>query len=275
MSKTQNCYKTCINKRYILHTDFIKHAESIVSKLRFKSTNVGRKPLDFERVLNGIYYLLNTGIEWSALPHCFGSSSAVHRIFQELVNIKFFEKTWHDLLIIYNTKHGLNLKIQAGDSAHIKAPLGKQKTGKSPVDRGKIGTKRSIIVEETGLVIGAALGPGNMHDSKLFKETLLSIPKDIEQPFYKEMHLDAAYDSKDVHTALFNTYYVPFVAKNNRRSKTKTAKKTERKRWVVERSHSWINRFRRLLIRYEKYAKNYLALMQFAFSIITFRRLVI
>jgi putative transposase len=43
------------------------------------------------------------------------------------------------------------------------------------------------------------------------------------------------------------------------------------RRWVVERTHSWINRFRRLLIRWEKKTENYLAMLYFACALITFR----
>jgi putative transposase len=43
------------------------------------------------------------------------------------------------------------------------------------------------------------------------------------------------------------------------------------RRWVVERTHSWMNRFRRVLIRWEKKAANYLALLHFACAWITYR----
>ena len=219
--------------------------------------------------------LLRTGIPWGALPHCFGSSSAVHRLFQKLRSKGFFEKLWYRELKEYDVKYGLKLEVQAGDCSHIKSPLGQEKTGKSPVDRRKLGTKRSIIVEQNGIAIGCSLGGGNQHDSKLFEASVKSIPHFIEQPNYKEMHLDCAYDSKTVRTILFNFYYVPKIAKNKRRSKLVEDKKKERKRWVVESTHSWMNRFRRLLIRFEKVANNYLALMQFSFSIITFNKLLL
>jgi putative transposase len=43
------------------------------------------------------------------------------------------------------------------------------------------------------------------------------------------------------------------------------------RRWVVERSHSWLNRFRRLFIRWDKKADNYLAFLHFACALIAFR----
>lgn len=269
---TVNCYKTCINNDYLLDKKLLLHAQEILTELGIKSS-VGRPSIDFVRGLNGIYYLLRTGIPWKALPRCFGSCSAVHRLFQKLRTAGFFNKLWHKELQEYDAIRGLDLEIQAGDCAHIRAPLGQEKTGKSPVDRKKLGTKRSIIVEKNGIVIGAALGPGNRHDSKLFEEAIRAIPPCIRKPNYKEMHLDCAYDSKHTRVILFNFYYVPKIAKNRRNSKSDITQKTERKRWVVESAHSWMNRFRRLLIRFEKLASNYFALMQFSFSITVFNKI--
>ena len=272
MCEAKNCFEKCINKAFLLDEKMFKDAQEIVANLKIKATT-GRKPIDFKLAINGIYYLLKTGIQWHGLPRCFGSTSAIHRYFQKLVRLNFFEKMWHFELREYDLKHGLKLEIQAGDCSHIKSPLGQEKTGKSPVDRRKLGTKRSIIVEQNGIVIGCALGAGNQHDSKLFDASIQSIPKNIPMPYYKEMHLDSAYDSKFIHMVLFNAYYVPRISKNKRNSKKIFVRKSEKKRWIVESSHSWMNRFRRLFIRFEKCANNYLALMQFAFSIIIFRKI--
>ena len=203
MCLTENCYLTCINQNFLIPHELLKHAQEIVSQLKTKSS-VGRPGIDFDRGLNGIFYLLRTGIQWNALPRCFGSDSAVHRLFQELREMNFFEQLWHKELQEYDIKHGLDLKVQAGDCSHIRAPLGQEKTGHSPVDRRKLGTKRSIIVEENGIAIGCALGAGNNHDSTLFEASIRSIPLFLKQPYYKEMHLDSAYDSKNINVILFN-----------------------------------------------------------------------
>lgn len=274
MCVSKNGYKACINKAFLLNEDLLKHAQEIVIDLKIKA-RVGRRSIDFATALNGIYYLLKTGIQWKAMPRCFGSSSAIHRLFQKLKKANFFERLWHKELQEYNRIYGLKLEIQAGDCIHIKAPLGQEKTGKSPVDRRKLGTKRSIIVERNGVVIGCALGPGNRHDSKLFEASIRSIPSFIQHPLYQEMHLDKAYDAKFIKTILFNLNYVPKIAKNKRNSKKPVLVVYERKRWIVESSHSWMNRFRRLFVRFEKLANNYLALMQFALASNTFSKLLI
>jgi putative transposase len=64
--------------------------------------------------------------------------------------------------------------------------------------------------------------------------------------------------------------YTPHIKSRGEEAKELRSNPRKRaRRWVVERSHSWINRFRRLLIRWEKKADNYQAMLHFAFAIIT------
>lgn len=267
MCQTQNCYEICINKDFLLSQQQEKVAEEILSQLSLKAKN-GRPCLDAKRGLNGIYYVLKTGVQWKALPRCFGSSSAVHRLFQKLVKLGFFEKIWTNELTHYDKVHGLNLHKQAMDCAHKKSPLaGCEKTGKSPVDRGKLGSKLSVLSDAKGIVIGLAVGSGNQHDSTLFIDTLRSIPKFLKQPRRKEMNLDSAYDSEQIRTILFNFNYLAKISPNKRNRKEPLPNPLGYSRWFIEPVHSWLNRFRAVFIRYSKYACNYLALTQFATAI--------
>lgn len=252
----------------------VEKAEKILSKLPMQS-KIGRPSLDQKRLLQGIYYLLRTGIHWKAIPNCFGSSSTLHRFFIKLVHMNFFKMLWTKELENYQAKHGLHLSVQAMDCAHRKSQLGRDKSGNSPVDRRKKGTKLSVLSEKNGIVLGMAVGPSNQHDSKLFLETIRSVPASIKQPQYKEMHLDAAYDSAEIRTILFNYYFVPKIARNQRRKKIKPENPLGYCRWFIEPVHSWMNRFRAISVRYSKYASNYFALAQFAVSIIIFKKTLI
>ena len=62
------------------------------------------------------------------------------------------------------------------DGAMTKAPLGGEKVGKNPTDRGKIGTKRSLLTEGGGVPIGLAVEGANRNDFKMARETIESIP---------------------------------------------------------------------------------------------------
>jgi len=275
MCHTKNCYKNCINKGFLLPNRLCIESEEIISKLSLKA-KTGRPLLNIKRALNGIYYLLKTGIPWKALPRCFGSSSAVHRIFQRLVALGFFQQLWANELIDYDKIHGLNLAKQAMDCAHKKNPIaGCEKSGKSPVDRGKLGSKLSVLSESNGVIIGLAVGSGNQHDSTLFFDTLKSIPKILKQPSRKEMHLDSAYDSQEVRTILFNFYYVPKISLNRRNRKIPLPNPLGYSRWFIEPVHSWMNRFRAVFVRYSKSSSNYLALAQFAAAIIISNKILV
>ncbi len=104
-------------------------------------------------------------------------------------------------------------------------------------------------------------------------ETIKSIPSTLKMPRYKEMHLDAACDNQHVKTILFNFYYIPKIAPNPRNSKTLPKNPLGYSRWFIEPVHSWMNRFRDVLIHFSKHAKNYLAMAQFAASIINFNKI--
>jgi transposase len=93
MYHTKNCYQQCIEKKFLLNAKLWEQARLILAEMQIKS-RIGRPSLDLKRAINGIYYLLKTGIIWKALPRCFGSSSAIHRTFQKLVRYGFFQKIW-------------------------------------------------------------------------------------------------------------------------------------------------------------------------------------
>jgi len=93
--------------------------------------------------------------------------------------------------------------------------------------------------------------------------------------------LDRAYNSKSTENEIINRGYVPHIP--YKRKKGQVRKKVHQKqydsvrnkRWVVERTNSWHNRFRKLYIRYEKKVENYLGLVQMSCSIIIYRKIVL
>jgi transposase len=112
-----------------------------------------------------------------------------------------------------------------------------------------------------------------VHDTKLFSDTLLNIIIDRPQPTPKmkqNLCADKGYDSA-INRVLAEAFdYVEHIKSRGEEEKlVKQNKLFRARRWVVERTHSWINRFRRLLIRWEKKAENYLAMLHIAFAYIT------
>ena len=88
---TTNCIETCISEKYQIKKDMWPDIEYALEKIGYKY-NSGRPCIDALRALNGIFYILKTGMQWNALPRCFGSYSAVHRAFKKLEALGFLKK---------------------------------------------------------------------------------------------------------------------------------------------------------------------------------------
>ncbi len=145
-----------------------------------------------------------------------------------------------------------------------------EKTGPNPTDRAKTGTKRHVLTEGGGVPIALAITAANTHDKCALTEVLDA--KVIRATPRTEQHLclDKGYDYPDIHRAVRRRGYVPHIrARGEERRACRRG--TRARRWVVERTHSWFNRCRKLLIRWEKKPENYLALVQFAATIAVFR----
>jgi putative transposase len=151
--------------------------------------------------------------------------------------------------------------------------LGEKGTGPNPTDRSKSGTKRSILVDGNGVPLSVSVDGANRHDMKMTKPTLQNVVINKPEPTIKSkqhMCMDKGYDYPEVYELLENYAYTIHIRLRGGRRYKKIPKYRAR-RWVVERTHSWMNRFRRLLIRWEKKIENYIAMLHFACAWITHR----
>lgn len=150
-----------------------------------------------------------------------------------------------------------------------------KKTGPNPTDRGKGGVKRSMLTEGHGVPIGAVIEGAQRHDMKLVRSTIESII--VERPKPTEEHpqgmcLDKGYDYGEVYAILQEFGFTAHVRPRDEEAKAlKREAGFKARRWVVERVHSWLNRFRRLLVRWEKKPQNYLAFLHFACGLVAYR----
>ena len=123
--------------------------------------------------------------------------------------------------------------------------------------------------------VGIAVDGANRHDMKLVQATIESIP--IERPevrlyWQQNLCLDKGYDYPVVGETVRAFGYTPHIRpRGEEASEIRRNPRFKARRWVVERTHSWFNRYRRILIRWEKKPRNYLALLHFASAIIAFR----
>lgn len=153
--------------------------------------------------------------------------------------------------------------------------MAEKKTGPNPTDRGKGGVKRSLLCEASGIPIGVVVDGANRHDMKMVKGTLKSIPVKRPKPTKKKKQnlcLDKGYDYDEIRELAKEFKYTAHII--SRGQEAQAIKKEvgfKARRWVVERAHSWLNRFRRILIRWEKKVENYLAMLHLSCAFITFQ----
>jgi putative transposase len=250
----------------------------------------GRRRMDNRKAFSAMIYVLRTGIQWNALPREMGASSTVHDRYQEWERKGFFEELGRAGLLEYDELEGIEWEWQAIDGAMTKAPLGKGATGKNPTDRAKMGTKRSMLTDGAGIPLAVAVEGADRHDSRLLVATLEGLvvarpsceDREEEGADSRKQHLclDAAYDSEEVREELGARSYEPHIspADKQRRSERKEARQHlggKARRWVVERTHSWLNRSRRLLVRWEKKTENYVAFIHLACAQLIFSKLLV
>ena len=149
--------------------------------------------------------------------------------------------------------------------------------GPNPTDRGKAGTKRSILVEKEGGPLSVIVAGANVHDTKLLDATLEAVVVQRPKPTSESpqrLCLDKGYDNTTGHQAVAEHEYVEHIRRIGEEKLDESGnKKYPARRWVVERTLAWLSKCRAIGTRYDKKSRNYLALLQLACSLIWYRRL--
>lgn len=147
-------------------------------------------------------------------------------------------------------------------------------TGRNPTDRGKLGVKRHVLTDGRGIPLAVCLTGANVHDKWMVGDTLDAVPlrssRGIRRP--KNLCLDKGYDYEDAEQAVRNRGITPHIRRRGEPPLLGCVRGKPR-RWVVERTNSWHNRFRAILIRWERKSSNYLALLHLACGIIAYQQM--
>jgi putative transposase len=215
----------------------------------------GRKRIDWRAAFNGILFRLRSGCQWNQLPKQFGDDSSVHRWFQRWCRNGVFAKVWAVLVEECDDLGAVAWKWQAADGMLGKARFGGEKTGRNPTDRGKKGTKKSLLVEGDGGPLGLVISGANVNDHTLLEATIESIVVERPDPEGVEQHLclDAGYDNAPSREVVERQGYVGHIrpAGEGPRPSRRPGRRKAR-RWVVERTLAWLSKCRALLVRYDK-----------------------
>jgi putative transposase len=198
----------------------------------------GRPRMPDRQAFAAILYVLRTGIQWNALPRELGADSTVHDRFQEWARAGFFVRLWEAGLLAYDELVGLDWGWQAADGALAKAPFGAAAVGPNPTDRGKQGTKRSLLTEGAGIPLAVVVDGANRHDMKLLAATLDGIVVARPEPTPdapQHLCLDAGYDYAAVREQAAARGYLAHIRPRGEERALKAAEPSWRaRRWVVE-----------------------------------------
>ncbi len=198
------------------------------------------------------------------------SESTLRRRRDEWIGLGLMDRLREISLAAYDRLIGLELNDLAVDGCITKAPCGGEKAGRSPVDRGKRGTKRSTAVDANGIPLATVTAPANRHDSPLLGETLDAASEALGGlPERTMVHLDRGYDSSLTRERLRKRGLFAEVSE-----KGKPAPLASTKRWVVERTNSWHNAHKKLVWCTERVGRVIDFWVAFSDVVIIVRRLI-
>jgi len=224
-------------------------------------------------VFDKLIQVLVFGIAYARAGDNTCSATTIRERRDEWIESGIFTRLERISLEAYDRFVGLDLADVTVDGCIVKAPCGGEASGRSPVDRGKQGTKRSLLVDGTGIPLGCVIAGAHRNDSPLLRPTLehlgrfdqglgFGLPDDIT------VHLDAGYDSNKTRDLLDELGCYGVISK-------KGFPLQAGKRWVVERTNSWHNRgFKKLAICTERTARVIDAFIALANAVIITRRLL-
>ena len=132
------------------------------------------------------------------------------------------------------------------------------------------------MTDEKGVPLALVISGANTHDVKLLADTLNAIQIERPDPERVEQNLclDAGYAGAEARQEVVAKGYIPHVRPRGEEIAAKQKNpEYQPRRWVVEVCHSWFNRFRKLLVRYEKKERSFLGLLMIAASIIVLRKI--
>jgi IS5 family transposase len=128
------------------------------------------------------------------------------------------------------------------------------------------------VVDRNGVPLAVTLSAAHVHDIKMMEATIdatepIRRPRGRPRKRPKKLHADKAYDAAAKRQALRWRGITPRIARRG----IDSSQKLGRYRWVVERTHSWLNRYRRLKIRYERRADIHLAFLYLGCALICWK----
>lgn len=231
--------------------------------------------------LQGIIWRLVTGCSWQSaeiLLDCQVSDTTLRSRRDEWVTAGVFDQVAAEALAAWDRVMGLRLDDVCIDGSTHKAPCGGDGTGKSPVDRRKLGWKWSIATDAAGIPVGWAAEGANRNDIMLFAPTVDQI---VERGLHHDtdtLHLDRGYwgarVDRSAATAGIGDLIRPPKRKPDPDGPAKPVPAPLGLRWTVERTNSWLSSYGQLRRNTDRKPEHRLAQLALAVALIITIKLI-
>jgi transposase len=227
----------------------------------------------------GILIRLVTGSSWTdieAIMNFEVSDTTLRTRRDEWIAAAVFDQLAAEALAAFDRIIELDLDVVAIDGSLHKAPCGGEGTGKSPVDRAKLGWKWSVASERSGIPIGWAIDGANRNDIRLLEPTLDAVAANGLIADIETLSLDRGYDYPIVRTRLAGYGLTDL---DIQRRGTKPPPGTPHRltlglRWIVEATNTWWSNYGQLRRSTDRKTCHRHAALQLATAVLIAGRLI-
>ncbi|MEV5426879.1 IS5 family transposase [Streptomyces althioticus] len=236
----------------------------------------GPKPVPDRLCLQGLLFVLYTGIAWQQLPMelGFGSGQTCWRRLERWQAAGVFDELHRILLSELNAAGELDWSRACVDASHVRAKNGGAATGPSPVDRRKTGSKHHLITDGGGIPLKVITTAANVNDVTQTLALVDGVPPVAGRVGHPRKRPDAllgdkGYDSNPHRKGLLRRGILAIISRKGQPDIQSLGKL----RYVVEQTFALLHQFKRLAIRWERRLDLHDAFASLACALICWRRL--